>query len=183
MASPRWSSVPWPCTDQATGANGTTTGSIGYGSSIQSSSRGTEEVRSTGCSPGDLARATRIVAEDGVAGEAYNVAERDTAWLDRTVELAAETLETSIDIGHASERELARGGLSPFDFPLYMPIPHVAASAKLAALGWESTPLEVTFAETIENHLTSGRTGASPPCHEFGVERQAEERLIDSLAG
>ena len=129
----------------------------------------------------DLARALRLVAERGEPGEAYNVAERQTAWLDLTIELAARTLDTDVDIVHASARELARGGLSPMEFPLYLPVPAVAASEKLAALGWTSTPLDATFARTIEEHLESGRTGTDSATHEFGVDREDEEKLIEQL--
>lgn len=131
----------------------------------------------------DLARAIYTVAERGAAGEAYNVAERDTAWLDRTIQLAATTLETNVTLVHANERELATVGLSLSDFPLYMPIPLLTASEKLAALGWGSTPLPETFSETIEEHLDSSRTGNNPPKHQFGVDRSREERLIASLRG
>lgn len=129
----------------------------------------------------DLARALRIVAERGTPGEAYNVAERDTAWLDRTIELAAKTLETDVTLVHANDRELESAGLSPFDFPLYMPIPHLAATEKIAALGWDSTPLTDAFSETVQEYLESGRTGSNPPKHDFGVEREVEEQLIGSL--
>lgn len=129
----------------------------------------------------DLARALRLVVERGTPGEAYNVAERDTAWLDRTIELAATTLDTDVTTVHANTRELERAGLSPFDFPLYMPIPHLAASEKIAGLGWDSTPLREAFAETIADHLDSGRTGMNPPTHDFGVDRDVEETLIESL--
>lgn len=131
----------------------------------------------------DVARALRLVAERGTPGEAYNVAERDTAWLDRTIDLAAETLDADVTVVHASERELARVGLSPLDFPLYMPTPKVAASAKLDALGWDSTPLADAFAVTVEEHLESGRTGADPPKHDFGVDRDVEAQLLESLRG
>lgn len=129
----------------------------------------------------DLADALRLVAERGDPGEAYNAAERDTAWLDRTIDLAADILETEVELVHASERELATCGLSPFDFPLYMSIPHVAASQKLADLGWRSTPLREALAVTIDDHLESGRTGTNPPRHAFGVDRATEAQLIDSL--
>lgn len=129
----------------------------------------------------DLASALRLVAERGEPGEAYNAAERQTAWLDLTIELAAKTLDTDVEVVHASARELAQVGLSPMDFPLYLPVPAVAASEKLAALGWTSTPLEETFTRTIEEHLESGRTGADSDTHEFGVDRDDEEKLIEQL--
>lgn len=129
----------------------------------------------------DLARALRIVAERGDPGEAYNAAERQTAWLDLTIELAAKTLDTDVEVVHASARELAQGGLSPMNFPLYLPVPGVAASEKLAALGWTSTPLEETFARTIKEHLESDRTGADSSVHDFGVDRADEAALIEQL--
>lgn len=129
----------------------------------------------------DLARALRLVAERGEPGEAYNAAERQTAWLDLTIELAAKTLDTDVEVVHASARELAQGGFSPMDFPLYLPVPAVAASEKLAALGWTSTPLEETFARTIDEHLESDRTGADSATHDFGVDRDDEAALIRRL--
>lgn len=129
----------------------------------------------------DLARAFRIVAERGEAGEACNAAERQTAWLGLTIELAAQTLDTTVETVHTSARELAQVGLSPMDFPLYLPVPGVSSSEKLAMLGWSSTPLEETFARTIEEHVESGRTGADSDTHQFGVTRNDEEKLIDQL--
>lgn len=125
----------------------------------------------------DLAAAIRVVAEDGEAGEAYNAAERRTAWLDRTVDLAADALDTEVETVHASARELATVGLEPSDFPLYIQFPLVCSSAKLAALGWESTPLEEAFARTVEEHLASDRVG------ERFVDRPTEARLIETLRG
>jgi nucleoside-diphosphate-sugar epimerase len=129
----------------------------------------------------DLATALRIVAERGEPGEAYNAAERQTAWLDLTIDLAAKTLDTDVEVVHANARELARVDLSPMDFPLYLPVPAVAASEKLAGLGWTSTPLEETFARTIEEHLESDRTGADSVTHDFGVDRGDEAALIERL--
>lgn len=129
----------------------------------------------------DLARALRVVAERGEPGEAYNAAERQTAWLDLTIELAATTLDTDVEVVHASARELAQVDLSPMDFPLYLPVPGVAASEKLASLGWTSTPLEETFVRTIQEHLESDRTGADSETHDFGVDRTDEAALIDRL--
>lgn len=93
----------------------------------------------------------------GEGGEAYNAAERQTAWLDRTVELA--TVE-----------------LDPGQFPLYVPFPLVCSSAKLAALGWECRPLESTFARTVADYRERGGTGEG-----FGVDRATEERLLADL--
>ena len=129
----------------------------------------------------DLARALRIVAERGEPGEAYNAAERQTAWLDLTIQLAAKSLETDVEVVYASPRELAKGGLSPMDFPLYLPVPGVVASEKLASLGWTSTPLAETFERTAEEHLESDRTGADSTSHDFGVDRSDETDLIERL--
>ena len=123
----------------------------------------------------DLAAAIRTVAEDGAAGEAYNAAERRTAWLDRSLELAAEALDTEVEPVHVSARELATVDLEPGDFPLYVPFPLVCSSAKLAALGWESTPLAETFTRTVAEHREADRTG------ERFVDRAVEERLLDAL--
>lgn len=129
----------------------------------------------------DLARALLLVAEHGEPGEAYNAAERQTAWLDMTINLAAKTLDTDVDLVHTSARELSQVNLTPMDFPLYLPVPGIVASEKLAALGWTSTPLDETFPRTIEDHLESGRTGEMPSMHEFGVDRSDEEKLIKEL--
>ncbi len=48
----------------------------------------------------------------------------------------AATLDTELEIVHASERELADYDLSPTDFPLYTPVPFVGSTSKLTALGW-----------------------------------------------
>lgn len=132
---------------------------------------------------GDLAEALRLVAERGEPGGAYNAAERDTAWLDRTIELAAEAMDTEVELVHASARELAAGGLHPEDFPLYRPVPGLVASETLARLGWTSTPLTETFAQTIDEHLQADRTGENPPLHDFGVDREIETELIEVLTG
>lgn len=98
-----------------------------------------------------------------------------------TIALAAATLDTDVTPAHANNRELESAGLSPFDFPLYMPIPHLAASEKIAGLSWDPTPLREAFAETIEDHLNSGRTDMYPPRHDFSAARDVEETLIDPL--
>jgi nucleoside-diphosphate-sugar epimerase len=131
----------------------------------------------------DLARALRVVAERGEPGEAYNAAERRTAWLDRTLRLAAAELDAEVELVHTSARELARGGLSPTDFPLYFPVPAVVASETLAALGWDSTPLAETSTPTVEEHLESDRRGEDPAFGAFGVDRETEVALVEELTG
>ncbi|WP_227375845.1 NAD-dependent epimerase/dehydratase family protein [Haladaptatus halobius] len=126
----------------------------------------------------DGARALRILADRGAPGEAYNVADRETVSLDRSLELAADAFDTDLELVHASERELARRDLSPTDFPLYTPSPAVVSTEKLARLGWESTPLADAFSRTVEEHAGSGRTG-----EELGPARETELALIEELTG
>ncbi len=125
----------------------------------------------------DGARALRIVAERGTPGEAYNLADRETMSLDRSLELAADALDTDVELVHASERELKTHGLSSADFPLYTPTPFLVSTEKLAALGWESTPLSETVARTVEENLESGRTG-----DDIGPDREDEKTALDALA-
>jgi 2'-hydroxyisoflavone reductase len=124
----------------------------------------------------DTARALRIVAEDGVPGEAYNVGARQLVTLDQRLEHIAEALDTTVELVHASERELARHDLEPTDFPLVRPIPSILDTTKLASLGWESTPTADAIARTVDEHLESDRTG-----RHHGPDRQAERRAIDGL--
>jgi 2'-hydroxyisoflavone reductase len=126
----------------------------------------------------DGARALRILAEQGAPGEAYNVADRETVSLDRSLELAADAFDTDLELVHASERELARRDLSPTDFPLYRPSPAVVSTEKLARLGWESTPFADAFSRTVEEHAGSERTG-----EELGPARETELALIEELTG
>ncbi|MFH5798096.1 NAD-dependent epimerase/dehydratase family protein [Haladaptatus sp. CMAA 1911] len=124
----------------------------------------------------DGARALRTVAEHGSPGEAYNFADRETMSLDDSLELAADALDTEVELVHASERELERHGVSPAEFPLYTPAPFLVSTEKLAALGWESTPLSEAVAKTVEEHLESDRTG-----EEIGPDRGTEEAIIADL--
>ena len=124
----------------------------------------------------DVARALRIVAERGEPGEAYNVADRRLLTLDETVETIADTADESVEIVHAGPRELAAADISPGDFPLYGDYPHVLSTAKLAALGWESTPVEEAMARTVADHRESDRAGSE---HDPG--RDAEERVLGVL--
>ncbi|WP_222916704.1 NAD-dependent epimerase/dehydratase family protein [Natrinema sp. SYSU A 869] len=124
----------------------------------------------------DVASALRIVAERGAAGEAYNVGDRRLVTLEEMVELIADCLDTGVDIVHAGTRELAAGDIELDDYPLYRTYPHVLSTAKLAALGWESTPLEDAMARSVDDHLESDRDG-----DENGPDREAEERVLSIL--
>ncbi len=124
----------------------------------------------------DVASALRIVAERGTAGEAYNVGDRRLVTLEEMVELIGETLATDVEIVHAGPRELAAGDIDLEDYPLYRAYPHVLSTAKLAALGWESTPLEEAMARAVDDHLESDRDGDGN-----GPDREAEERVLRVL--
>ncbi|MGQ3411341.1 NAD-dependent epimerase/dehydratase family protein [Natrinema sp. LN54] len=124
----------------------------------------------------DVASALRIVAERGDAGEAYNVGDRRLVTLEEMVELIADALETAVDLVHAGPRELAAGDIELDDYPLYRTYPHVLSTAKLAALGWESTPLETAMERSAAAHLESDRDG-----DENGPDREAEERVLGIL--
>jgi nucleoside-diphosphate-sugar epimerase len=124
----------------------------------------------------DVARAMRVVAEEGRPGEAYNAADRRAMSLEQTVDLAADVMDTEVDVVHASARDLAEFDLEPTDFPNYVPRPALAATEKLAALGWESTPVEEAMARTVAEHREAGRTGP-----EDAPDRETEERILDAL--
>jgi len=130
----------------------------------------------------DIAAALRIVAEQGVPGEAYNVGDRRVCTLEEVIRLIADALETSVEVVHASERELAQADLSPDDFTLYhhprTRYPHILETCKLASLGWESTPHDVAIGRTVEEALASGRDGSA---HDPG--RDAEEQILETVAG
>lgn len=124
----------------------------------------------------DVARALRMIAERGEAGEAYNVGDRRLVTIREMVELIADVMEQDIEIVGAGERELSAGGLEPDDYVLYRAYPHVLATDKLAGLGWESTPLREAMERTVEEHLDSDRDG-----NEHDPGRAAEERVLGVL--
>ncbi|WP_049996679.1 NAD-dependent epimerase/dehydratase family protein [Halococcus sediminicola] len=124
----------------------------------------------------DVARALRVVAEEGSSGAAYNVGDRRLPILSEWVELVADALDTEVEIVTANERELAVADLEPDDFPLYRSYPHVLDTNRLSALGWEATPIEDALAHTVEDHRASERTG-----RENGPDRGAEERVLAVL--
>jgi nucleoside-diphosphate-sugar epimerase len=124
----------------------------------------------------DVASALRIVAERGAAGEAYNVGDRRLVTLEEMVDLIADCLDTDVEFVHAGPRELAAGEIELDDYPLYRTYPHVLSTAKLATLGWESTPLEDAMGRSVDDHLESDRDG-----EDNGPDREAEERVLGIL--
>jgi 2'-hydroxyisoflavone reductase len=124
----------------------------------------------------DVASALRVVAERGTAGEAYNVGDRRLVTFAELVDLVAEAADTDVDVVTANERELATADLAPDAFPLYRDYPHVLDTSKLAALGWESTPVEEAMERTVAESLDSDRDGA-----DNGPDREHEERVLGVL--
>ena len=124
----------------------------------------------------DVASGLRVAAEHGEPGEAYNVADRNTFSLKQSLELAAEGLDTEVDIVEADRSELAAGDIEPSDFPLYVPTPEIVATEKLAALGWESTPPAEAVANAAQSHREHGLDGT-----ENGPDREAEETVIAAV--
>jgi 2'-hydroxyisoflavone reductase len=124
----------------------------------------------------NVARALRAVAEDGTAGEAYNVGDWRLQTLRGTVETIADVLDTEVDVVTAGARELAAAGLEPEDFPLYRNPPHVLDTNRLRSLGWDPVPPEQAIAETVEH---SPATDA--PEAERGPDRADEEAVLGVL--
>lgn len=124
----------------------------------------------------DVAKALRVVAENGEPGEFYNVGDQRAVTLEEMLNLIADAMDTDIEVVAAGENELAAAGLSPDDFVLYRDYPHLLDVNKLADLGWESTPLEETMARTVEEHRESERDGA-----EYDPGREKEETVLDVL--
>ncbi|QZP37188.1 NAD-dependent epimerase/dehydratase family protein [Halobaculum magnesiiphilum] len=124
----------------------------------------------------DVASALRVVAEEGEPGEAYNVGDRRLVTMEEMVDLIADAGGADVEVVHAGERELAAADLSPDDFILYREYPHVLDTNKLAALGWESTPLGEAMERTVAEHRESDRDGSE---HDPG--REAEERVLGVL--
>lgn len=129
----------------------------------------------------DVATAIRVVADRGEPGEAYNVGDRRVCTMEDVIDLVADALDTSVEVHHASERELAHAGLDPDDFVLYHHIgsryPHVLDTCKLAALGWTSTQVETAMARTVADAVASDRDGSS-----FDPGRDSEEAVLTAIA-
>ncbi len=121
----------------------------------------------------DVASALRVVAERGEPGEAYNVGDRRAVTLTETIGLVADAADTDCEVVHAGADALAAGGLTPDDFVLYREYPHLLDTCKLAALGWESTPVDEAMARTVEEHRAADRDG-----DEWDPGREKEESVL-----
>lgn len=124
----------------------------------------------------DLARAHRIVAERGTPGEAYNAADRQLIDLEGLLTVIAQELNRDVEFVNATPRDLAAGDLSVDDFVCYREYTHVLSTEKLAALGWDSTPVPAAIADTVEAHFENGIGGGK---HTFA--REKEQRVIDHV--
>ncbi|MFB6129113.1 MAG: NAD-dependent epimerase/dehydratase family protein [Halorhabdus sp.] len=124
----------------------------------------------------DVASALRIVAERGEAGAAYNVGDRHAPTLGEWIESIADAMDRPVHQVGASANELAAAVLAPEDFPLYRDRPHLLSTAKLHALGWDSTPQETALQATVAEHRASDRTGEGE-----GPDRERVETLLDSI--
>ena len=125
---------------------------------------------------GDVARALRVVAREGTAGEAYNAADRRVLSNRTTFDRLGSVAGVEPEPVYASQRELTAAGIDTQAFPLYAPDSSWAATDKLAALGWSSTPLDEALAATVEDVRNSERTGS-----EFGPDPETAESLIAEL--
>lgn len=121
----------------------------------------------------DVASGLRTIAEDGEAGEAYNVGDHTLAVLSEWIELLADAVGTSVELIEVGERELAVADIEPSDFPLYRGYPHVLDTHKLESIGWESTPLSETVSETVDYVENTDISG------ERGPDRESETRVLD----
>lgn len=124
----------------------------------------------------DAAPAIQLVAEEGEPGTGYNVAARSQLTFAELLTLIANALDTSVEIVHASPRDLARVGLTDREYPYCEPYPYVVSTKNLTALGWETTSFEEGIPVAVADHLESDRTGSR---HDPG--REAEEQLLELL--
>jgi len=124
----------------------------------------------------NVARAIRLVAEEGVAGEAYNVGDHEVLTLGGVVETIADALDRDVELVTAGGRELRRlsdGALSPAAFPLYNPTPHVLSTEKLAALGWEPLSPAAAIERAVE--------WQGDPERDPGPDPAATRQVLDRL--
>jgi len=126
----------------------------------------------------NVARAIRTVAEEGTAGEAYNVGDHEVLTLGGVIETIADALDADVELVTASERELqaASGGdLSPTEFPLYNPTPHILSTGKLKTLGWEPLSPAAAIEQAVEwTGDPERRPGPDPATVERVLERLGE---------
>ncbi|ERH09297.1 MAG: nucleoside-diphosphate-sugar epimerase [halophilic archaeon J07HX64] len=124
----------------------------------------------------NVARAIRLVAEQGVAGEAYNVGDHEVLTLGGVVETVADALDRDTELVTAGGRELRRlsdGALSPTAFPLYNPTPHILSTEKLAALGWEPLSPAAAVERAVE--------WTGDPERDPGPDPAATRQVLDRL--
>ncbi|MFB6253565.1 MAG: NAD-dependent epimerase/dehydratase family protein [Halobacteriaceae archaeon] len=124
----------------------------------------------------DVAKALRVVAENGQPGEAYNVGDRKIITLEEMLAEIATAADTTVDVVGVSERELSIGDLSADDFVLYRDYPHILETAKLSQIGWDSTEKSTAIQKTVDEHINSERNG-----NEYDPGRDAEERILNVL--
>jgi len=121
----------------------------------------------------NAARALRLVAEEGEAGEAYNVGDRRVLTLGGVIETIADVLDRDVELVTTSARELAPADLELTDFPLYNPDVHILSTDRLARLGWD--PLEPRDA------IANAVDGPVDPERDPGPDREDEERVFEAL--
>jgi nucleoside-diphosphate-sugar epimerase len=124
----------------------------------------------------NVARAIRLVAEEGVAGEAYNVGDHEVLTLGGVVETIADALDRdveSVTVGGRELRRLSDGALSPTAFPLYNPTPHILSTEKLAALGWEPLSPAAAIERAVE--------WQGDPERDPGPDSAATRQVLDRL--
>lgn len=103
----------------------------------------------------NVARAIRLVAEDGTAGEAYNVGDRQVLTLETLVETIATALGEDVDVVAGDTTFLREAGIDPAGIPLYNPNPHILSTEKLTALGWVPLSPEIAMQRSVDG-LGSG---------------------------
>ncbi|WP_436935017.1 NAD-dependent epimerase/dehydratase family protein [Halovenus marina] len=120
----------------------------------------------------NVVRGIRAVAEEGTAGEAYNVANRRILTLGDLLESIADALDTDVELVTAGARELGR--LEPTDFPLYNPNPHILSTAKLADLNWDPVDVQTTIANAVDDPAEPERD----PGPDVAETRAVLDRLV-----
>jgi len=118
----------------------------------------------------NVARALRMVAEEGQAGAAYNVGDRRLYPLEEFVRVVADAAGTEVEVVTASPRELSAAGVDPDAVPFYRRYPHVLDTGRLASLGWEPVEAATAIRDTVEATLERGPEPAA------GVPDPADER-------
>lgn len=121
----------------------------------------------------NVVRAIRAVAEEGEAGEVYNVGDRRVLTLQETIETIADVLDEDVELVTTSSRELRADDIELTDFPLYNPDVHILSTEKLRRLGWEPLAPREAFVRAIE--------GPVDPERDPGPDRETTRRVLDRL--